>query len=326
MERRTSELVPASGAMVWAALGVVYIVWGSTYLGIAVVVKTMPPLLSAGVRFIVAALLMAVIIGLVRGWRTLRVSRAQIVGATIVGGALLLGGNGLVMLAEQKIPSGLAALLIASEPLWIVLLRMLNSERVRRGTLLGVAAGFAGVALLMSGGLTGQFELVGILLVIAASISWSVGSYYSARMTLPADPFVSSTAQMLAGGVLLTIVGMASGELADLAPATFAPESLLALAYLIVFGSIIAFSAYTWLLRHAPVSKAITFAYVNPVVAIFLGWLILSEPVTLAMIAGGALIIAAVAVVIRTESRPAPVPVVQPSAPVAAKVSPTRPA
>jgi len=315
--------------MLWFALGIVYVVWGSTYLAIAVVVKTMPPLLSAGVRFIVAALLMAVIIAIAKGWRSLRIGRAQVAAAFVVGGALLLGGNGLVMLAEQKIPSGLAALLIAIEPLVVVVLRAANSERIGRGTLLGVLAGFLGVALLVSGGLTGEFALIGIVMVVLAAISWSVGSFYSGSLPLPADPFVSSAAQMLAGGILLTVVGVAAGELPDVTPANFAPESLLALAYLVVFGSIIAFSAYTWLLQHAPVSKVMTFAYVNPVIAIFLGWLILNEPVTGAMLAGGGLIIAAVAVVIRTESRPSPqAPLVETAAPAPASgsVSPSRPA
>jgi drug/metabolite transporter (DMT)-like permease len=312
--------------MVWAALGVVYLVWGSTYLAIAVVVKTMPPLLTAGVRFILAGLLIALVIAVLKGWRSLLISRGQLLSAALVGGALLLGGNGLVMLAEQQIPSGLAALIIATEPLFIVLLRRFNAERVGRGTMLGVVIGFAGVALLVSGGLTGQFELIGILLVIAASIAWSLGSFYSPRLPLPADPFVSTAAQMLAGGVLLTVVGIAAGELHAVRPADFAPESLLGLAYLIVFGSIVAFSAYTWLLQHASMSKVSTYAYVNPVVAIFLGWLILSEPVTAAMLAGGALIIAAVALVIRTESRPARVPTVHAPEPVPAAVSPTRPA
>jgi drug/metabolite transporter (DMT)-like permease len=312
--------------MVWTALGVVYLVWGSTYLAIAVVVKSMPPLLTAGVRFIVAGLLIALVIAVLRGWRSLLITRGQVLSAAIVGGALLLGGNGLVMLAEQKIPSGLAALIIATEPLFIVLLRRFNAERVGRGTLLGVVIGFGGVALLVSGGLTGQFELIGILLVIVASISWSIGSFYSPRLPLPADPFVSTAAQMLAGGVLLTVVGVAAGELPTVRPADFAPESLLGLAYLIVFGSIVAFSAYTWLLQHASMSKVSTYAYVNPVVAIFLGWLILSEPVTAAMLAGGALIISAVALVIRTESRPAQVSTVEVPASASAAVSPTHPA
>lgn len=325
MARRVIERDQAPGWQVWAALGVVYLVWGSTYLAIAVVVKTMPPLLTAGARFIVAGLLIALVIAVLQGWRSLLITRGQVLSAALVGGALLLGGNGLVMLAEQKIPSGLAALIIATEPLFIVLLRRFNAERVGRGTLLGVVVGFGGVALLVSGGLTGQFELMGILLVIGASIAWSLGSFYSPRLPLPADPFVSTAAQMLAGGVLLTVVGVAAGELPDVRPADFAPESVLALAYLIVFGSIVAFSAYTWLLQHASMSKVSTYAYVNPVVAIFLGWMILAEPVTAAMLAGGALIIAAVALVIRTESRPARVETIQAPESAPAAVSPIRP-
>jgi drug/metabolite transporter (DMT)-like permease len=312
--------------LVWSALGVVYLVWGSTYLAIAVVVKSMPPLLSAGFRFIIAALVMAIVIGAIRGFRTLRLTRAQIGGATLVGIALLLGGNGLVNLGEQRsVPSGLAALIIGVVPLWIVLLRRLNGERVRRGTLLGVVIGFGGVALLVSRGLNGEIDLLGMLMVVGSSISWSIGSFYSRRLPLPADPFVSSAAQMLFGGIALTVVGAASGEFSGLQPQSFKPESLAALAYLIVFGSIVAFSAYTWLLQNAPVSKVATYAYVNPVVAIFLGWLILSEPLTIPMAIGGALIVASIILVLRTESRPAGVMTTKAAAPATA-VSRSRPA
>jgi drug/metabolite transporter (DMT)-like permease len=290
---------------VWTALIVVYLVWGSTYLAIAVVVKTMPPLLSASLRFIVAGLVMAIAIGAIRGWDRLRLNRDQLVGSALVGVALLLGGNGLVMLGEQLIASGLAALIIGVVPLWIVVLRLVSGERVRRGTLAGVLVGFAGVAMLVSGGLSGEFNLVGILLIIGSSISWSLGSFYSRRAALPADPFVSSAAQMVCGGIALGIVGLLTGELAQVRPEQFAPEGIAGLGYLIVMGSILGYSAYTWLLQNAPVSKVATYAYVNPVVAIALGWLILAEPVTAAIAIGGALIVASVALVISTESRAA---------------------
>jgi drug/metabolite transporter (DMT)-like permease len=310
MPRRMVEKGHAPGWLVWAALIVVYVVWGSTYLAIAVVVKSMPPLLAAGSRFVIAGLVMAAVIALAGGWRRLLITRQQLIGAALVGIALLLGGNGLVMLAERTVPSGLAALIIAVVPLWIVLLRLTHSERVRRGTLLGVLIGFAGVALLVgSRGLTGEVDVLGMLMIVGSSASWALGSFYSRRMPLPSDPFVSTTAQMFVGGIALTLVGVATGEVARVVPAQFAGESLAALAYLIVFGSIVAFSAYTWLLQNAPVSKVATYAYVNPVVAIFLGWLILSESITASMFIGGAMIIAGVAVVIRTESRPARVAV-----------------
>jgi drug/metabolite transporter (DMT)-like permease len=217
---------------------------------------------------------------------------------------LLLGGNGLVMLAERSVPSGLAALIIAVVPLWIVLLRVTNAERVRRGTLLGVLIGFVGVTLLVaSRGLTGEVDVIGMLMVIGSSASWAVGSFYSRRLPLPADPFVSTVAQMICGGIALGAVGVAAGELARLRPEQFATESSIALGYLAVFGSILAFSAYTWLLQNAPVSKVATYAYVNPVVAIFLGWLVLAEAITPSMAIGGAMIVVGVALVIRSESR-----------------------
>jgi drug/metabolite transporter (DMT)-like permease len=290
---------------VWTALIVVYLVWGSTYLAIAVVVKTMPPLLSASLRFIVAGLVMAIAIGAIRGWGRLRLNRDQLIGSALVGVALLLGGNGFVMLGEQLIASGLAALIIGVVPLWIVVLRLVSGERVRRGTLAGVLVGFGGVAMLVSGGLSGEFNLIGILMIIGSSISWSLGSFYSRRAALPADPFVSSAAQMMSGGIALGIVGMLAGELPQVRPEQFAPEGIAGLAYLIVLGSILGYSAYTWLLQNAPVSKVATYAYVNPVVAIALGWLILAEPVTPAIAIGGALIVASVALVISTESRAA---------------------
>jgi drug/metabolite transporter (DMT)-like permease len=306
MARRSIEKGHASGWLVWAALIIVYVVWGSTYLAIAVVVKSMPPLLAAGSRFVVGALVMAAVIAIAGGWRRLLITRQQLIAAALVGIALLLGGNGLVMLAERTVPSGLAALIIAVVPLWIVLLRLTHSERVRRGTLFGVLIGFAGVALLVgSRGLTGEVDVLGMLMVIGSSASWALGSFYSRRLSLPTDPFVSTAAQMFVGGTVLTLVGVGTGELPRVVPAQFAGESVAALAYLIVFGSIVAFSAYTWLLQNAPVSKVATYAYVNPVVAIFLGWLILSESITASMFIGGAMIVLGVAVVIRTESRPA---------------------
>lgn len=328
MTRRVVEKGHASGWLVWAALLIVYIVWGSTYLAIAVVVKTMPPLLSAGSRFIVAGLVMALVIVIARGWRRLLMTRRELAGATLVGLALLLGGNGLVMLAERTVPSGLAALIIAVVPLWVVLLRVAHADRVRRGTLLGVLIGFGGVILLVSRGVSGEVDLLGMFMVVGSSASWAVGSFYSRRLPLPGDPFASSAAQMLCGGIALSIVGVVAGELPNVQPAEFASESLAALAYLIVFGSIVAFSAYTWLLQNAPVSKVATYAYVNPVVAILLGWLILSEPITPAMVIGGAMIVVAVALVIRTETRPARVGVLAGGqrGPRRRPASPSRPA
>lgn len=297
----------ASNWITWAALLVVYIVWGSTYLAIAIVVETMPPLLAASGRFIAAGLLMGLVLGAVRGWRTLRLTRAQVIGSGLVGLALLLGGNGMVMYGQRTVPSGVAAVIIAVVPLWVVVLRVAARESVRPGTLAGVVIGFAGVAVLVAAdGISGEIDLAGMLILVMAGASWAAGSFYSRRLSLPRDPFVAAAAQMVLGGAALAVAAVAAGELNLLVPSEFALTSSVALLYLVLFGSILAYSAYTWLLQNAPVSKVATYAYVNPVVAIALGWLVLNEEFTPSMAIGGAMIVLAVGLVIRTESRPRP--------------------
>lgn len=290
--------------LIWAALIVVYVVWGSTYLAIALVVQTMPPLLAASFRFIVAGLLIAGFLVIRRGPSVLRLSRAEVGGTAFVGLALLLGGNGMVMLGQREVPSGLAALIIAVVPLWVVVIRTLFAERVARGTLVGVLVGFAGVAVLVvPRGINGTVALGGMLLLIVAAASWAFGSFYSNRLRLPRDPFTSTAAQLLTGGLGLGVVGVLTGELAELDHAQFSTASVAGLLYLISFGSILAYTAYTWLLQHAPVSKVSTYAYVNPVVALLLGWLVLGEDVGLSIALGGSMILVAVGLVIRTEAR-----------------------
>lgn len=288
----------------WTALWIVYIVWGSTYLAIRVTVETMPPLLSAGVRFMVAGAITLVFLRLKRGRGSVKVGRKGLIAAAIVGSALLLGGNGMVSIAEQYVPSGLTALIIASVPLWVVLLRKVFGEDVPRGTLVGVVAGFAGVAILVSpgNGESGGYSVAMLLLVVVASISWAGGSFFSKKLPMPDDPFVSTMAQMLTGGALMIVAGVARGELSGLDPSSFSAASLWALAYLVVFGSLLAFTAYVWLLRNAPISKVATYAYVNPVVAIGLGWMILSEEVTPVILVGASIIVASVAAIVRMET------------------------
>jgi len=231
------------------------------------------------------------------------VERRRLASVALVGALLLLGGNGLVVLAEQTVPSALTALIIASTPIWVVVLRTITGDRVARGTLLGVAVGFVGVgALVVPAGLSGNVEALGLGMLIIASICWATGSFVSSRLPLPADPFVSTSYQMLAGGALMLVAGTLRGE--PFAPATWVetPDALLALGYLVVFGSLAAFSAYTWLLQHAPISRVATYAYVNPVVAVVLGAVILSESITPAMLVGGAVIVTGVALIIRHEA------------------------
>lgn len=288
---------------IWLALGTVYLVWGSTYLAISVVVQTMPPLLSAGARHLVAGVVIFGLVALRGGIGALRLRRAEWIGAGLVGLALLLGGNGLVMLGERDVPSGIAALIVGIVPLWVVVLRRLFGEHIGWGTVLGIVVGFGGVAVLVvPRGASGSVEFGGTLLLILAAASWSAGSYFSRRLNMPFDPLASTGVQMLVGGTGLLLVGSLAGEGALVQPAHFSAASLLALLYLVLLGSVVGYTAYTWALVHAPVSRVATYAYVNPVVAIFLGWLILHEQVDATVVIGAILIIVSVGLVIRTES------------------------
>ena len=290
----------ASPVAIWTALGVVYVVWGSTYLAIAIAVQTLPPLLSAGLRFCIAGLVLLGLIGVRRG---LRVGREQLISAAAVGLLLLVGGNGFVVLAERTVPSGFTALIVASVPLWIVILRRVAGDRIHRSTFVGVAVGFAGVAVLVvPRGSSGGADLGGIALLLVATVSWALGTFLAPRLRLPADALLSTGLQQLAGGIVLVALGAAMGELAHLEPATWSTRSLLAMVYLVVFGSLVAFTAYSWLLQHAPVSLVSTYAYVNPVVAVLLGALVLAEPVTPSIVVGAAIIVAAVAFIVSRES------------------------
>jgi drug/metabolite transporter (DMT)-like permease len=225
----------------------------------------------------------------------------------VVGGLLLFGGNGGVTWSEQYIPSGITALLVATIPLWMVLIgRVWFRERFGVREAIGVAIGFGGIVLLVLGTGTGGGHLkpAGVIGVLVAAMCWATGSLYSRRAPLPSRPLVSTAMQMLAGGVLLAIVSVASGELGQVHPSEISLSSVLGLAYLIVFGSLLAFSAYVWLLRNARLSLVATYPYVNPVVAVFLGWAILSEPVTLTTLLAGAVIVVAVAIIVSAQ-RPA---------------------
>lgn len=284
--------------MVWIALGIVYVVWGSTYLGIAIVVQTLPPFLAAGIRFTIAGALIAGWLAL-RDRGALRVDRRQLAGSAIVGVLLLAGGNGLLSMAERSVPSGLAALIIASVPLWIVLFRIGAGDRVHGDVVAGVLVGLAGVAVLVvPGGVSGEIAPLGLCAVIGSALAWSTGTFLSPRLRMPRNAFASTGYQMLAAGVFLLVVAVPLGDYARLDASAVAPASIGALAYLIAFGSILAFSAYTWLLQHAPVSLVATYAYVNPVIAVLLGTLVLREPVTPTMIGGAVLILAAVAFIV----------------------------
>jgi drug/metabolite transporter (DMT)-like permease len=299
-----SPRAAASRAQIWAGLGVVYVVWGSTYLAIRILVETVPPLLGAGVRFTLAG---AVLLGVLaaRG-RSTAVSRRSLAACAVIGLLLPFGGNGIVTVAERHVPSGLAALLVATIPLWVVVYRVvLGRERVGARTLVGVLVGFAGVALLVAPGGQHGVHLIGLVLCVLAAGSWALGSYLTPRLPLPADLLVSIGWQLLIGGVAMLLVAIPAGELGPTHLGDLSARSLGALAYLITIGSLIAYSAYAWLLQNAPISLVATYAYVNPVVAVFLGWLVLDERLTTTTAVGAAVIVASVAFIV-SQGRVAP--------------------
>jgi drug/metabolite transporter (DMT)-like permease len=295
-------------ALVWAAWATVCVVWGTTYFAIRIVNQTLPPLLAAGVRFLVAGGLMyAVAIG--RGeTESDRPGARQWRAAAIVGGALLLGGNGLVVWSERTTPSGLVALIIALVPLWMALIDLIVlGSRPRPAVAAGLGLGFVGAAGLVSTSASGDVPLLGMLLAVCASLSWASGSLYARRAELPKRPFVGIGMEMLCGGTGLLVAGIAAGELGRIDVASFSTASLVALGYLIVFGSLCGFASYVWLLRNARTSFVSTYAYVNPVVAVTLGWVFLDEPITLRTVAAGALVLVAVAMIVASrEEQPVP--------------------
>lgn len=287
---------------VWGALWIVYLVWGSTYLAIRISVDTIPPLLAAGVRFVGAGLALYGWLALRHGASYVVVTRRELVRAAIVGTALV-AANGFVFIAEQTVPSGIAALVISSVPLWVVIMRKIAGDRVSGAALAGVAVGFTGVAiLLLPGERTSGGGVFGFTLIVIASVSWATGTFLSPRLVLPPNSFVSTAVQMTCGGLVMVIAGVLAGELTRVDVANFSTASILAFAYLVVMGSLVAFSAYVWLLQSAPISKVSTYAYVNPVVATFLGWIVLDEVVSALTLFGAALVVASVAVTVREQT------------------------
>jgi drug/metabolite transporter (DMT)-like permease len=286
------------------ALWTVYLVWGSTYVAIKISVRTLPAFLSAGSRFLLAGTLLALI--LVFTGRSLRVSRRELVSSAVLGLALLGLGVGVVTWAETRIDSSTAAMIAGSVPLQVIALRTLARERVALATRLSVLVGLAGLALVVLPGGGGSSSAVGLALMVGASVSWSLGSFFGHRLPLHADGFVAATWEMLTAGAFLLVLGAATGEAANVDSAAFSLESIAAWLYLAVFGTLIAFTAYTWLLRNAPISKVVTHQYVNPLVAIILGALLLDERLTLATGVGAALIVGSVFVAVRQEGRKRP--------------------
>src|SRR5467141_1718120 len=253
------------GARVWIALGTVYLIWGSTYLGIELTGETIPPLFAVGVRFLAAALLMLGFTAWRRGPNVLRVNRGELASCAVIG-ALLPGSNAVLFVAERHVPIGLSALIIGAVPLWIVLLRTLTGDRPPRASLVGVIVGFGGLVLLVRP--NGGAPLWALLLVVCSGLMWAIGSFLSGRLSLPADSFAATSYEMLAGGLILLPIGLATS-----APhfSQFSGRSIFGFFYLVTIGSVVGYTAYVWLLDNAPLGRVATYAYVNPVVAIALG-------------------------------------------------------
>ena len=294
---------PGTARIVIAFLAV-YLIWGSTYLAIRFAVETLPPLLMAATRHLVAGV---VLVGWVARTRRIRPTRVQCRDATIVGLLLLLGGNGLVTWAEQWVPSGLAALLVATVPLWMALLGavMEPASRPRAMGYAGIGLGLVGVALLVEprGELAADAHtLFGALGLLCAALLWAAGSVYSRRAKLPPDRLLSTGMQMISGALGLALAGLIAGEASRVHPEAVTMRSALALLYLIVFGSIVGFTAYVWLLQVVAPSKVATYAFVNPVVAVFLGVTLGGETLGPRTILATAIIVASV-VTITSESR-----------------------
>lgn len=300
----------ASRAALIFAFAAIYLIWGSTYLAIRVAVETMPPFLMAGVRFMVAG-------AILYSWLALK-GRAQATPRQwrdnlFIGALLLAGGNGFVVWAEQKIPSGMTTLIISISPLFMVLLDWMRPHGVRPtwATFLGLALGFGGLVLLIGGGQSGGASLdlwrcAGLML---SSICWSVGSLYSRYVRNPADPMTAATLQMLLGGALMILIALARDETSDFHLADLTLHSVLAWSYLVAAGSLVAFPCYVYLLKHSTPARASTYAYVNPVVAVFLGWLVLHEPVSGRTFIASVIIIAAVAIITTQRAKVAAKPI-----------------
>lgn len=297
--RQPSVPVAESRAKVAAAFAAIYIIWGSTFLGIRYAIETMPPLLMAGARFVIAG-------AIVYAWAAIREgarpTRRQWVNTAIVGALLLTVGNGAVVWAEQFVPSGLVALVVAITPLWMVTFEWLRpgGDRPNKRVLGGIALGFVGLVLLIGPGDImggGAVDPRSAAVLLVGTLAWAGGSIYSRSLELPGSARLSTAMQMLAAGVLLLVAGAIGGESSRVSLEAMSLKSVLAVGYLIIFGSIIGFTAYSWLLTVSSAAKVSTYAYVNPVVALFLGWALAREPLTSRTILAAGVVLGGVALI-----------------------------
>ena len=294
---------------VWIALTTVYIVWGSTYLGIALVIESAPPLTSMGIRFIAAGIILALILSIFKSKNAMKVNRKELISSIFLGGLLLGFGIGNLTLAERYVPSGIAALIIAALPIWVTIFQSLVGIKHKRITLYGIFIGLIGVALVVLPGGTGPAPGADpskvkfwMFMILIGNIALAFGTFMTQRIPIPKDPFVLTSYEMLFGGIALTIAGFIRGEKVNLEVISqMTLTSKWAWVYMVLIGSIVGYGAYIWLLSNASLSLASTYAYVNPVVAVILGFLILSEPLKWPLFVGGLIILTGVALIVNGE-------------------------
>jgi drug/metabolite transporter (DMT)-like permease len=303
-----SQIHSANPVKVWTALITVYLVWGSTYLGIAILVKTAPPLISMGVRFILAGVILGLILTLFKDKKILKITKPQLASTALLGGLLLGFGLGNLTLAERFVPSGVAALIIAALPIWVTLFQYLAGEIPSKKTLIGVALGIIGVAIIVIPGGAGPAPGADaskvsfwMFMILLGNIAWAFGTFITPRIAVPRNSLVLTSYQMFFGGVTLLLAGFIRGEKINSETISLiSPASFWAWIYLIFIGSILGYGAYIWLVTHVSLSLASTYAYVNPLVAVLLGVVILSEPFNWLILIGGIVVIFGVVLVLQS--------------------------
>jgi len=294
---------------VWFALVAVYLVWGSTYLGIALVIKTAPPLLSMGFRFLSAFLVLAIILLIFKGKNALRITKQELLSSLFLGGILLGFGLGNLTLAERYVPSGIAALIISALPIWVTIFQRMAGIKTRRITLVGIFIGLIGVAVIVLPGGTGpapgadpEKVKFWMFMILIGNIAWAFGTFMTQRIPIPKDPFVLTAYEMFFGGLVLTVASYFNGERFNVEIISNMSEtSKWAWVYLVLIGSIVGYGAYVWLLNNTSLSLASTYAYVNPIIAVILGLIVLNEPVDWPLFFGGAIVLSGVALVVNGE-------------------------
>lgn len=296
-------------AQVGIALLTMYIAWGTTYVGIALAIESMPDLLAMGMRFLAAAILQFFLVGLTSGFLQFRVTRRQLMNMCMLGTMMLAVGLGTMSAAEHVVPLSAASLIVASMPIWTGLFRMIDGDRPQRSSVLGIAAGFIGILIILQPGQTvarvggnGSSVTLWMFIILLGNLSWSIGSFITTRLDTPKNTMILTTYEMLAAGVVLTACGLLSGQkISDFMDAT--TRSWFGWTYLVVIGSVVGYSTFNFLLNNAPISLVSTYSYVNPVVATALGLVIFDEPLTHNIVVGGLVVLVSVAMVITSENR-----------------------